>query len=138
VDAIRGRGSVKLELRTLSDVLPFLLARDDERPAAWVSTLFSERLEAARGRLASVDHRRELVARFAGVSSNTSSPDARLFGHAARRLASDPIAVAFAIRLREIEAHRPLPSWPELLRRPRSPLPRPPAVTRDDGAIWFG
>jgi hypothetical protein len=123
------------EVETLAEALPFLVARDDERPPLWLSTAFGAQVAAVRSRLSSIATHRGLATRFRFVALDERVESGR-FETAARRLAADAVSVAFAIRWLEIHSDTRLPSWPELLRG-RSLRP-PGSDIRIDVALWFG
>jgi hypothetical protein len=126
--------SLTRDLETLADVLPFLLSRDDERPATWLSPEFDRQVAAIRSRVSTIVNRRLLAARL-GPDANVS--DGSRFEQAARRLASDANAVALAVRWIEIQGDQRLPSWPEVLRRQAfRATSSAPATTGDPH--WFG
>jgi hypothetical protein len=102
------------ELDTLADTLRFLVARDDERPPKWYLPAFDQAVALTRTRVAAVTSGRRLASHLELDQPSTS---AWPFERAARRLASDPIAVALAIRLIEIEADIRLPGWLTILHR---------------------
>jgi hypothetical protein len=110
------------KVEALSDALPFLVARDGDRPTVWLTDAFMARVAASRTYLAAVRTTAGLVARIGSAVETWQTGHGR-FEAAARHLAADPRSVAIAIRLHEIQHGVRLPSWPEILRR-RSLEPR--------------
>jgi hypothetical protein len=126
--------SLDHELRTLADILPFLVSRDDELPATWRSPAFGRQVALVRSRVTTIANRRHLAARLApdGIAE-----EAGRFERGARRLAADPTAVALAIRCLEIEDDARFPSWSEILRR-RMLHPAPLDRASVEASSWFG
>ena len=126
--------ALERELETLADILPFLLAHDDERPIAWSAPAFVGQVEFVRSSVATVAKRRHLAARLgpARVRDETGR-----FERAAQRVAVDPVAVGLTIRWLEIETDSRLPSWTDILRR-RTLDPTPPGLTSADTSLGFG
>lgn len=125
------------DLANLADVLPFLLLRDDEQPARWLTPAFGEQVALVRTQVARIPDGRRVAARLeTDASHEPGSPEGR-FERASRRLASDPAAVALVIRWLEIEADTRLPSWSDILRgRALRPTSAPHFAT--DASFWFG
>jgi hypothetical protein len=100
-----------------------------------VSTAFAAQVAAVRSRVATAVSIHDLAARSVFVG-NGERLDVDSFESAARRLAGDATAVAFAIRWLELQADSDLPGWPEVLRRGsfRSTTPH----GHLDAALWFG
>jgi len=126
------------DLEMLADALPFLVARDDDRPALWLSPEFGRQVGAVRVHVATIASHRRLATRMPLVEAPDAveSRESGLFEAAARRLARDATCVALAIRCLELRANAHLPAWSEILRR------RTLAITTvdpgRDGSLWFG
>jgi hypothetical protein len=132
---LRDAGEFARELEALAEALPFLIARDDERPPLWLSMAFAAQVAAVRSRVSSIATHRGLAMRLRFISRSEHVEVGR-FETAARRLAADAASVAFAIRWLEISADTRLPSWPELLRRQSSQSSA--SNVHLDAALWFG
>ena len=128
-------GSVARELETLAEALPLLIARDDARPPRWVSTAFAAQVAAVRSLLSAAVSIHDLAARSVFVGDGERL-DVDSFESAARRLAGDATAVAFAIRWLELQADSDLPGWPEILRR--GSFRSMAQIGHLDAALWFG
>ncbi len=130
--------NLQRDLEMLADALPFLVARDDDRPPMWMSPEFGRQVAAARVHVATIASHRRLATRMRLVEA----PDAvepresGRFEAAARRLAHDATCVALAIRCVELRANAHLPSWTEILRR--RTLAVTPVDPGRDGSLWFG
>lgn len=122
------------EVECLADALPFLIARDDERPSVWLSAAFGRDVEDERRHLALVSAPQELAARYR--SHGSGPPEVRTFETAARRLGRDAPSVAIAIRWLELRASTRLPIWHDLLRRPATATSA--LDLQVEAAIWFG
>lgn len=126
--------SLERDLETLADILPFLLSRDDERPATWLAPAFGRQIATVRSRVTTIAHTRHLAAR---LGPDATGAEAGRFERAARRLAADATAVALAIRWIEIQTDMRLPSWSEILRR-RTVHPVSLAGASAGDPFWFG
>lgn len=122
------------DLQRLADILRFLLLRDDDRPARWLSPAFCEEIAHVRSAVTTIANHHQLTAR---LGPDAMSPGTGRFEWAARRLAADATAVGLAIRWLEIELDTRLPTWSSILRRQAL---RPAPVSRgvDEAPFWFG
>jgi hypothetical protein len=125
------------DLASLADVLPFLLLRDDERPAKWLTAAFERDVASVRSRIARIVERRQIAARLGDDTSAGTSPAESRFERASRRLATDAVAVALVIRWLEIDTDARFPSWPDILRR-RTAHPALATYVASDHSLWFG
>jgi hypothetical protein len=145
-------GGLTQSLDELAEALPFLLARDDERPHLWRSAVFADQVSTMRSRVAAILDPHGLVGRVRRLGIELAPPadppvvgaeeDRRpgRFESAARRLGRDPVAVALAIRWLEIRSGTRLPTWDDLMRR-RVMVPQPAgseSAFGRDASIWFG
>ncbi len=121
-------------LACLADALPFLLARDDERPSIWLSAAFGREVEEERRQLELVLGAHELAARYA--SRRSGLPEVQTYGTAASRLGREALSVAAAIRCLELRGSIRLPSWHDLLRGRVTALAA--LEPRVEEPIWFG
>ena len=130
--------SLQRDLEMLADALPFLVARDGDRPPLWTSPDFARQVAAVRVRVATIASHRRLATRMRLVETPepTDSPDIGRFERAARRLARDATCVALAIRCTELRSDAHLPSWSEILRG--GALTTTTVDSGRDGSLWFG
>ena len=133
------------DIAALADALPFLVIRDDARPAAWMTPMFTREVAALRTMLAPAGDLATLammVRRLDRGASIALGPvwhgplRPRSFESAARQLASDAVSVAIAIRWQEIHGDLRLPSWPDLLHQ--HSMAGHPLDPDLDTRLWFG
>jgi len=129
------------QLDELADALPFLIARDDERPPLWLTPRFDAQVAATRSRLVALVQPRRLLSAIEDAEDLVRHGGRGRFERAARHLGHDASAVAVAIRWLEVRSDRRLPGWSELLRtRFIEPLMEASAepAGRHDPSLWFG
>lgn len=120
-----GQGHPHAPTHVLASALAHLLARDEERPARWLTRSFATEVEFFRMPLRRVVRARDLPEPDAAAPAT--------FTAAVEALASDPAFVAVAIRRLEIARSAALPAWEDLVRRGIPPTPTPLDI-----ATWFG
>ena len=107
----------------LAAALRHLLERDGDRPARWATPGFAADVDEHRARLAATPDGDGAPPVSTGLT----------FEGAVARLASDPAAVALAVRRLEAAGRRRLPSWNDLV---RGRLPATPSHLEVE--LWFG
>jgi hypothetical protein len=112
--------------RLLASALLHLLDRDEPFPLRWSADAFVSSVSAHRAVLETVDSSVELDLR-ARADADTTFPGA------VAALASDPLAVALAVRSLELSRHGALPAWPLIVRHGIAPR-----VAPADRGRWFG
>ena len=112
--------------RLLASALLHLLDRDEPVPPRWLADPFVAGISTHRAVIASVASAGELDLLAPATVGTT-------FRGAVTALASDPLAVALAVRRLELLRAAVLPAWPTIVRHGIAPR-----VTHADQGRWFG